>query len=89
MPLFFSERACPTTGQLVSGNFEYFPKKLGFGNDTYSRLKGYRIETMGPASVHPSVLTKQPVRKFHHRHHHPLLNRVNYRYIQAYLSDLK
>jgi hypothetical protein len=89
MPLSFSERACPTTGQLVSGNFEYFPEKLGFGNDTYSRLKGYRIETMGPASVHPSVLTQQPVSKFHHHHHHPLLNRVNDRYILAYLSDPK
>jgi hypothetical protein len=46
---------------VVSGNFEYFPTHLGFGNDTYSRFKGYTIEKMGPASVSPSVLTKQPL----------------------------
>jgi hypothetical protein len=44
----------------VSGNFEYFPTNMGFGNDTYSRIKGYTIEKMGPAVVPPSVLTEQP-----------------------------
>lgn len=61
MPLAFSERVCPTTGMLVSGNFQYFPIKMGFGNDTYSRLKGYTIEKMGPAVVPRNVLTEQPV----------------------------
>ena len=61
MPLAFSERLCPTTGELVSGKFEYFPKTLGFGNDTYSRFKGYTIEKMGPAVVSQNLLTEQPV----------------------------
>jgi hypothetical protein len=46
---------------LISGNFEYFPIKMGFGNDTYSRFKGYTIEKMGPADVPRNVLTEQPV----------------------------
>jgi hypothetical protein len=52
---------CPTTGVLVAGNFRYFPKKMGFGNDTYSPQLGYAVETMGPASVPKNILTKQPV----------------------------
>jgi hypothetical protein len=61
LPLSFSERLCPTTGVQSCGNVEYFPRQLGFGNDTYSQFKGYSIETMGPASVPKCIITKLPV----------------------------